>query len=104
MTQYLLYGSAVKSNIVLLPLTYKKGVFDVFYYVTNDVKYYWYNPLTHDWEEISEQVFEDEVIKFRHLYNMRRESFSVKIFSDVETGMDMYKEVELDTERVIISE
>ena len=76
----------------------------MFYYVTNDVKYYDYNPLTLEWEEISEQVFEDEVIKFRHLYNMRRESFSVKIFSDVETGMDMYKVVILDSKRVITSE
>lgn len=76
----------------------------MFYYVTNDAKYYEYNPLTHTWEEISEQVFEDEVIKFRHLYNMRWESFSVKIFSDIETGIDMYKVVKLDTERVIIDE
>ena len=65
----------------------------MFYYSTNNVKYYDYNPFTHEWEEISEQVFEDEVIKFRNLYNMRWESGSVKIFSHVETGMDMDKVV-----------
>ena len=73
----------------------------MFYYSTNNVKYYDYNPFTHEWEEISEQVFEDEVIKFRNLYNMRWESGSVKIFFFFFTGKDMYKVVKLDTERII---
>lgn len=60
-------------------------------------KYYNYNPLIHEWEEISEEIFDNEVVKFRSLYNMRYEdSARVRIFSDIDTGQDMYKVVKLD--------
>lgn len=63
--------------------------------------YYMHNFLDDTWFEISEKEFVDAVVNFRDLYLSRYLDFECNtlVFSDIDTGYDLFKRVSLKREK-----